>query len=181
MFIYENFHIYLSEIAKRGEGGKKMKNFNKKGQAAMEFLMTYGWAILAAVIVIGALGSYFYFNQTGQSTAVVSAPFYAEAWKIADAGFELGIKNNGGDSVNITSVLIKNTDDTIQCTTASVPGVLASGSQIDITDINANGVNCAAGLVVDDNFKGTITVSYTRGSSSIELTSSGSISGIVVA
>ena len=28
---------------------------DKKGQAAMEFLMTYGWAILAAVIVVGVL------------------------------------------------------------------------------------------------------------------------------
>lgn len=36
---------------------------NKKGQQALEFLMTYGWAILSAIIVIGALGSYFYFSQ----------------------------------------------------------------------------------------------------------------------
>ncbi len=28
---------------------------SKKGQAAMEFLMTYGWAILTVLIVIGAL------------------------------------------------------------------------------------------------------------------------------
>jgi hypothetical protein len=27
----------------------------KKGQAAMEFLLTYGWAILAALVVVGAL------------------------------------------------------------------------------------------------------------------------------
>ena len=27
----------------------------KKGQAALEFLMTYGWAILVVLIVIGAL------------------------------------------------------------------------------------------------------------------------------
>jgi len=33
-----------------------------KGQAAMEFLMTYGWAILAAIIVIGILG-YYYFSS----------------------------------------------------------------------------------------------------------------------
>lgn len=28
---------------------------NKKGQAAMEFLMTYGWAILVVLVAIGAL------------------------------------------------------------------------------------------------------------------------------
>ncbi len=32
---------------------------NKRGQAAIEFLMTYGWAILAAIIVIGVLAIYF--------------------------------------------------------------------------------------------------------------------------
>ena len=31
---------------------------NKKGQAAMEFLVTYGWAIMAAMIVISALTYY---------------------------------------------------------------------------------------------------------------------------
>lgn len=36
---------------------------NKQGQAAMEFLMTYGWAILAAIIVIGVLASFGIFNQ----------------------------------------------------------------------------------------------------------------------
>jgi hypothetical protein len=31
----------------------------RRGQAAMEFLMTYGWAIIAAIIVIGVLAIYF--------------------------------------------------------------------------------------------------------------------------
>jgi uncharacterized protein (UPF0333 family) len=32
-----------------------MKNKTKKGQAALEYLMTYGWAILVIVIVLGIL------------------------------------------------------------------------------------------------------------------------------
>ncbi|MBN2477924.1 hypothetical protein JXB01_01400 [Candidatus Micrarchaeota archaeon] len=36
------------------ENGKK-KKCSKKGQAAMEYLMTYGWAILVIVIVLAAL------------------------------------------------------------------------------------------------------------------------------
>ncbi len=35
-----------------------MKKFNFKGQAALEFMMTYGWAILVVLAAIGAL-SYF--------------------------------------------------------------------------------------------------------------------------
>ena len=30
-------------------------NFSRKSQAAMEFLMTYGWAILVVLVAIGAL------------------------------------------------------------------------------------------------------------------------------
>src|SRR3989338_6914081 len=32
-----------------------MKTFNRKSQAAMEFLMTYGWAILVVLVAIAAL------------------------------------------------------------------------------------------------------------------------------
>jgi len=35
---------------------------NKKSQGAMDFLMTYGWAILSAVIVIGVLASFGVFS-----------------------------------------------------------------------------------------------------------------------
>ena len=44
-----------------------MVNFNrlKRAQAAMEFLMTYGWAILVVLIVIGALA---YFGVLSPST-----------------------------------------------------------------------------------------------------------------
>lgn len=34
----------------------------KKGQAVMEFLMTYGWAILAAIISIAVLAYFGFFN-----------------------------------------------------------------------------------------------------------------------
>ena len=37
---------------------------NRKGQAAMEFLMTYGWAILVVLVVIGALGYFGVLNPT---------------------------------------------------------------------------------------------------------------------
>lgn len=35
---------------------------NKKGQPAIEFLMTYGWAILCAIIAIGVLAYFGVFN-----------------------------------------------------------------------------------------------------------------------
>lgn len=37
---------------------------DKKGQAAMEFLMTYGWAILVVLVAIGALAYFGFFDKT---------------------------------------------------------------------------------------------------------------------
>jgi uncharacterized protein (UPF0333 family) len=47
-----------------------------KGQAAMEFLMTYGWAILAAIIVIGVLAIYFRPSALTSNNVIVTAPLY---------------------------------------------------------------------------------------------------------
>ena len=145
----------------------------KKGQAAMEFLMTYGWAILAAIIAIGVL-AYFYFSpgDLGANAAVLNAPFYVEAWNADTGGVNLGIKNNGQDTLNVTGVDV--TVGTNNCTVAAV-GAVASGATIDV------GVVCTTALTIGDNVKGNIVVKYTRGTSTIELTSTGSVSTKVVA
>src|SRR3989338_423825 len=44
--------------------GKLMFRKSGKGQAALEFLMTYGWAILVVLIVIGALSYFGVLNPT---------------------------------------------------------------------------------------------------------------------
>lgn len=46
----------------------------KKGQAAMEFLMTYGWAILAVLVVLGALYTLDVFNLKGKTPQTVNFP-----------------------------------------------------------------------------------------------------------
>ena len=146
----------------------------KKGQAAMEFLMTYGWAILAAIIAIGVL-AYFYFSpgDLGANAAVLNAPFYVEAWNADAGGVNLGIKNNGQDTLTIASVDV--TIGAINCTTAAAPGDVASGGTVDVD------VACTGGLIVGDNVKGDIVVKYTRGSSTVQLSSTGSVSTKVVA
>jgi hypothetical protein len=40
---------------------------NKKGQETMEFLMTYGWAILIVLIAIGALIYFGAFDKLGEA------------------------------------------------------------------------------------------------------------------
>lgn len=72
---------------------------NKKGQAAMEFLMTYGWAILAAVVVIGVLAYFGVFNP-GTYTPQPQDKFNYECLAIrACSSVGMSYINTGWDDV----------------------------------------------------------------------------------
>ena len=141
----------------------------KKGQAAMEFLMTYGWAILAAIVVIGALGTYFYFKTGATDSAFIGPPLYAVASNIQPAQVNLDFKNNGADDLTIASVNVTG------CGINSTSTALTSGSN------SVFAVTCDPALTDGDSFKGDVVVKYTKAASTIELTSTGTVSGTVVA
>jgi len=144
----------------------------KKGQAAMEFLMTYGWAILAAVIAIGVLAYFGVFSPGKYVTgnAVVNPPFYVNAQNIkASAGVTLELRDNGGEDYTIQSVVVSG------CGTNSVATPIAAGAVATVV------VTCDPVLTAGDSFKGDITISYRKTGSAVDLTSTGTISNKVVA
>ncbi len=101
----------------------------RKGQAAMEFLMTYGWAILIALIAVGAL---YYMNVkpkniVQESCIIGSNPCDATLTK---AGALNIVYTNGlGKSINITDV---NVTGDATCSDAT-PHVVASGEKITLS------------------------------------------------
>jgi hypothetical protein len=55
----------------------KPSKYNRKAQSAMEYLMTYGWAILIIAVVLGALFSLGVFSGTGiLGTACIASSGY---------------------------------------------------------------------------------------------------------
>lgn len=76
-----------------------MKFANKKAQSAMEYLMTYGWAILIVIIVAAALYALGVFNpatfagRTSTGFTQLGAP---SDWDLAASGgvFKLKLANN---------------------------------------------------------------------------------------
>lgn len=147
-----------------------MNNYNKKGQAAMEFLMTYGWAILAAIIVIGALGSYFYFNQGGSSSIFVTAPFYGIASQINSSHIIIEIDNKGGETLREVYVNVSGND----CNQTLADSSWTSTDGAQIIAISCGGIGSLTEIT------GDITVTYLRPGSSLNLTTTGSVSGPVV-
>jgi uncharacterized protein (UPF0333 family) len=147
----------------------------KKGQAAMEFLMTYGWAILAAVIVIAVLASFGVFSpgKYVPQTCIVSAPFGCVKNQIAasDASDTLTIvlTNGGGENTNITGI------DITDCTEGAITATLQ-------TDILEDGeeqtylIPCNAGeLIEGEKFNGDLQIDYLIIGGTLPMTSSGSI------
>ncbi len=154
----------------------------RKGQAAMEFLMTYGWAILAAIIAIGVL-AYFGVFSPGKfitGAAVVNPPFYANAWNIQESGgINLELKNNGGEEFTVTNVIVESQESDVDCSTVTVTGtgIIDVGQTLNINIDGCTGT----GFVEGQTFKGDITIQYNKQGSSLQLTSTGTIAEKITA
>lgn len=149
----------------------------KKGQAAMEFLMTYGWAILAAIIAIGVLAYFGVFSPGKYVTgsAVVNPPFYVNAHNVqadtgsGSSGVVLELKNNGGEDYTVQGVTVSG------CGNYSTATAVAAGATQAFT------VPCGSTLAAGDTFKGDITISYRKTGSTVDLTSTGTLAEKVTA
>lgn len=85
----------------------------KRGQAALEFLTTYGWAFLVILVVIGALAYFGVLNPskfvperctTGQE--LTCKDYIAQRNSDTDTDVMFWLQNNLGDSIIITDVAI---------------------------------------------------------------------------
>ncbi len=144
---------------------------DKRGQAAMEFLMTYGWAILAALIAIGVL-IYFGVFSPGRyfpESCLLSPPLGCdndETLASAANGVTLVVSNGGGDTIFIQEIEITG------CATedhSAAPLEVESGGTV--SEI----VTCSPALDEDAQFRGNIELTYTKAGSSTELYSTGSL------
>ena len=144
---------------------------DNKGQAAMEFLMTYGWAILAAVIVVGVLW-YLLGNPANLAGTQfqVGAPLVAKGVNIVSGVVTINILNGASDYITVTAV---NLTDYAGC-------VWTGPQQIDVgkESIPPFGVTCAS-IVSGSRINSDIAFSYTEGTSLFARQTTGSVSGKV--
>jgi len=99
----------------------------KKGQAAMEFLMTYGWAILVVLAAIGALAYFGVLNPAKVLPEMCVGPAELaclEKPAVEDTpangpAFSFAIKNNIGYPVNFTGLASSSGDCTVNAVNLS--------------------------------------------------------------
>jgi hypothetical protein len=108
------------------------KLFGKKGQAALEFLTTYGWAFMVILVMIGAL-AYFGVLNPGKliqdqcvSTAGIECTSYQIDLNDLQGGtVSASFKNNIGKAVTINNVNITYKGTTVAvCNDAGVDNIV---------------------------------------------------------
>ena len=146
----------------------------RRGQAAMEFLMTYGWAILAAIIVIAVIAIYFRPSALVQNSVIVNAPLYGVGTTISATQIQVELRNQGGEDITTTGATVTfNSPSGASCAAGSGIGALAAGSTQIIT------FGSCTGLSTGKTTSSDITITYTRPDSTLGLQSTGTVSGKV--
>lgn len=146
---------------------KKMK----RGQAAVEFLMTYGWAILAAVIAVGALATFGVLNVENLSPNYVYTlpPFRVTVGQMTTSGLALDIENAGPNNLEIHEVSLDDPPPGVSCLAYDEITPILSGEKINVV------VPCT-GQEEGDFVKSEITILYRKTGSDLDLRSGGEIS-----
>ena len=133
---------------------------SKSGQAAMEFLMTYGWAILVVLIAIGAL-AYFGVLNPGRflpKSCTLMPGLDCTEFKVdkSDVQVQLFIRNGLGSSIDFSTLNVDtNLDGTGDCTAVD-PAAIADGA----LSAQINIAGCTIGTV-GSRFRGNILGTYT--------------------
>ena len=137
----------------------------KKSQAAMEFLMTYGWAILVVLAAIAALA---YFGVLSPEKflpekCILQPGIACVSHKVETSKITLVISNGLGRTITINSIDINGCSGTF--TTPLQSGVQ---SNFELTTSCNNGAP-------KEKFKGDITLSYTEKDTNLTKTAFGNL------
>lgn len=138
----------------------------KKGQAAMEFLMTYGWAILVVLAAIGALA---YFGVLSPDRflpekCTLPSGIACLDFRYSGTDIEMSIQNGAGFDMTGVSVTVNGTG----C------NVVNSGGSATLTngEKDTYSVTCAP---TSGKFKGDVYFDYTNQQTGMAHTKQGEI------
>ena len=144
---------------------------NKKSQAAMEFLMTYGWAILVVLAAIAALA---YFGVLSPAKllpekCVIESGITCDGHKVEPSKITLVLTNSvEGRSLIINSIAVG------ACSSSDLNTAMSGGEQKTFTV----GGSCSNGAQ-KDRFRGDIVIGYTEKNTNLTKTMLGNLNSKV--
>ncbi len=150
----------------------------KKGQAALDFLMTYGWAIALIVIIAAVLFALGIFdvNAFVGNKAVGFSQIAVKGWGLSTAGtFTIKLSNQAGVPVSIdnVSIVIGNTTATLN----GLPVSLTTGAD---SAILSTGAGAFGNQTSGNSYTAKVTIAYTDTNANFPYTTSGTLTGKVV-
>ena len=107
---------------------------NKRGQAATEYLITYGWAFMAIIITVGALA---YFGVINPSRFIPDRCSFGSQMECTDflldeSGVHMYLRNNYGKDIIINN--ITGINEVLICN--GLPTIVAGDKQEINCDVN---------------------------------------------
>ena len=165
----------------------------KKAQAAMEFLMTYGWAILIILVILGVLFFLGVFSPKQSNTCQATPPIICNDVKATDAvadSISFALSASGVDSALVGGVIFTSPSGMTSSTTTIPNSNPATGDTTSCTIPTGNSIsttsastitltNCGTTLTNGKRFVGTLNILYRIQGSSIDHKSRVDFSGTV--
>ena len=143
---------------------KTLKNrLSRRSQAALEFVMTYGWAILVVLVAIGALAYFGVLSPANflPNRCTLSAGISCDDHLVQGGAGPGGV---GVVTARLTNSLGRDLDTVVvkagSCGNSGAGVVMANGASTTFT------INCAASLL-GSKYSGQLNVSYTVTDTSI--------------
>ncbi len=127
---------------------------HNRGQAAMEFLMTYGWAILVVLAAIGALAYFGVLSPSRflPSSCTIAPGIGCDEFKVTPTTVQLLLRNGMGNDLTSATIAIA-TCTTSSATTWTDGSVLGGTSGTTLS-------GCSNGAV-GSRYKQNTNVTYT--------------------
>ena len=169
----------------------------KKGQTAMEYLMTYGWAILIIIIVAAALFALGVFNPGTftQSTATgfpqIQVP--TGGWSMSGSADTLTLvfANQAGAVIDVTAVKVSIGTNVETNDTTTNLGPIGNNGAIQLSpnqqaavniNMGTSGGNPAGGVdyTAGTSYTAQVEITYTNTNTGLQQKSSGTVTGVVV-
>ena len=128
---------------------KKRGNIGSRAQAALEFLMTYGWVIMVVLVAIGALA---YFGVLSPDKFVprrcsLEPGIGCRDFKVQEDAVTLVLRNGQGEDITVTSIKVGS------CT-GTTTGSLKNGEEATFRVRECNNV-------ANGKFKEDVNITYT--------------------
>ncbi len=138
----------------------------RRAQGALEYLITYGWAILIIVIIGGALFALGVFNPStwgSNKRATGFSSIQVSDWKINSTGLNLVVANKFGDTINVTNVSVALTGVSGLCWQNSSGSLLTSDGSATLPSTGTN-LCLPSPYAAGKTYSATVQIYFTAGS-----------------